>query len=175
MIPFDSFRKRMSVIVYNKEKKIYEIYTKGADTVMMNLIRFKNNEKDEVKRINSILSHEGLRILMLAKKILKEDYVKAYIKKLKGVKKDNNTNLLNKMYDSIEKNLKFCGTSAIEDKLQEGVPETIGTLLACNIRIWVLTGDKVDTAIEISKSCNLINDNMFLIFLTVMENLWKIN
>ena len=166
IIPFDSFRKRMSVIVYNKEKKTYEIFTKGADTVMMNLIKFKNNEKDEVKRINSILSHEGLRILMMAKKVLKEDDIKAFIKKVKGVKKDNNKNFLYKMYDSIEKNLKFCGTSAIEDKLQEGVPETICTLLACNIHIWVLTGDKIDTAIEIAKSCNLINDNMFLIFLT---------
>ena len=165
MIPFDSFRKRMSVIVFNKEKQKYEIFTKGADTVMMNLIKFKNNEKDEVKRINSILSHEGLRILMMAKKVLKEDDVKSYIKKIKDLKKENNKNVLNKMYDLIEKNLKFCGTSAIEDKLQEGVPETICTLLACNIRIWVLTGDKVDTAIEISKSCNLINDNMFLIFL----------
>jgi len=166
MIPFDSFRKRMSVIVYNKEKNIYELFTKGADTVMMNLIKFKNNEKDEVKRINSILSHEGLRILMMAKKTLKEDDVKSYIKKVKATKKENNSNSLNKLYDLLEKNLKFCGTSAIEDKLQEGVPETICTLLACNIRIWVLTGDKIDTAIEISKSCNLINDNMFLIFLT---------
>ena len=159
----------MSVIVYNKEKKLYEIFTKGADTVMMNLIKFRNNEKDEVKRINSILSHEGLRILMTGKKILKEDDVKSYIKKVKDIRKDNinnNINTLNKLYDLIEKNLKFCGTSAVEDKLQEGVPETIGTLLACNIRIWVLTGDKIDTAIEISKSCNLINDNMFLIFLT---------
>ena len=169
MIPFDSFRKRMSVIVYNKEKNIYELFTKGADTVMMNLIKFRNNEKDEIKRINSILSHEGLRILMMAKKILKEDDVKSYIKKVKDIRKENggnNSNILNRMYDLIEKNLKFCGTSAIEDKLQEGVPETIGTLLACNIRIWVLTGDKIDTAIEIAKSCNLINDNMFLIFLT---------
>ena len=166
MLPFDSFRKRMSVIVYNKEKKIYELFTKGADTVMFNLIKFRNNEKDEVRRINSILSHEGLRILMMGKKNLKEEDVKTYIKKIKGIKKDKDQNSLNKVYSSIEKNLKFCGTSAIEDKLQEGVPETIATLLACNIRIWVLTGDKIDTAIEIAKSCNLINDNMFLIFLT---------
>ena len=118
MIPFDSFRKRMSVIVYNKEKKIYELFTKGADTVMMNLMKFKNNEKDEVKRINSILSHEGLRILMMGKKTLKEQDVKSYIKKVKAIKKENNIITLNKTYDLIEKNLKFCGTSAIEDKLQ---------------------------------------------------------
>ena len=166
ILPFDSFRKRMSVIVYNKEQKIYELFTKGADTVMLNLIKFKSNEKEEVKRINSILSHEGLRILMVGKKQLKEENVKNYLKKIKGMKKEKDQKLLYKIYNSIEKDLKFCGTAAVEDKLQEGVPGTIGTLLACNIRVWVLTGDKIDTAIEIAKSCNLINDNMFLIFLT---------
>ena len=166
ILPFDSFRKRMSVIVHNKEQKTYELFTKGADTVMLNLIKFKNSEKEEVKRVNSILSHEGLRILMVGKRQLKEENVKNYLKKVKGMKKEKDQKLLYKIYNSIEKDLNFCGTAAVEDKLQEGVPRTIGTLLACNIRIWVLTGDKVDTAIEIGKSCNLIDDNMFLIFLT---------
>ena len=166
ILPFDSFRKRMSVIVYNKEQNIYELFTKGADNVMLNLIKLKSNEKGEVKRINSILSHEGLRILMVGKKQLKEEGVKNYLKKVKGMKKEKDQKLLNKIYNSVEKDLSFCGTAAIEDKLQEGVPRTIGTLLACKIRVWVLTGDKIDTAIEIAKSCNLIDDNMFLIFLT---------
>jgi magnesium-transporting ATPase (P-type) len=51
----------MSVIVYNKGKNIYELFIKGADIIIMSLIKFRNNEKDEIKRINSILSHEGLR------------------------------------------------------------------------------------------------------------------
>ena len=164
MLPFDSYRKRMSVIVYNKEENKYELFIKGADSVMNKLIKFKKNEKDEVKRINSILSHKGLRILMIAKKNLKEEDVKLYLEKYKTIK--NNKEELVKLYDSIEKNVKFYGTSAIEDKLQDGVPETINTLIACNIHIWLLTGDKVDTSLEIAKSSNLINDNMFLIFLT---------
>ena len=164
MLPFDSFRKRMSVIVYNKEENKYELFIKGADSVMNKLIKFKKNEKDEVKRINSILSHKGLRILMIAKKNLKEEEVKLYLEKYRTIK--NNKEELVKLYDIIEKNVKFCGTSAIEDKLQDGVPETINTLIACNIHIWLLTGDKVDTSLEIAKSSNLINDNMFLIFLT---------
>jgi len=164
MLPFDSYRKRMSVIVYNKEENKYELFIKGADTVMNKLIKFKKGEKDEVKRINAILSHKGLRILMIGKKTLKEEEVKEYLDDFKRVKNDKDE--LDKLYNIIEKNVKFCGTSAIEDKLQDGVPETINTLIACNIHIWLLTGDKVDTSLEIAKSSNLINDNMFLIFLT---------
>ena len=55
----------MSVIVYNKEENKYELFIKGADTVMNKLIKFKKGEKDEVRRINAILSHKGLRILMI--------------------------------------------------------------------------------------------------------------
>ena len=101
---------------------------------------------------------------MMAKKTIKEEEVNLYLNKYKEIK--NNKKEVDKLFDTIEKNVKFCGTSAIEDKLQDGVPETINTLIACNIHIWLLTGDKVDTSLEIAKSSNLINDNMFLIFLT---------
>ena len=164
MLPFDSYRRRMSVIVYNKEEEKYELFIKGADNVMNRLIKFKKNEKEEIKRINSILSHKGLRILMMAKKTITEEDVNLYLNKYKEIK--NNKKEVDKLFDTIEKNVRFCGTSAIEDKLQDGVPETINTLIACNIHIWLLTGDKVDTSLEIAKSSNLINDNMFLIFLT---------
>ena len=60
------------------------------------------------------------------------------------------------LYDTIERNLDYIGSSAIEDKLQHGVPETIDMLLNANIKLWVLTGDKQETAIEIGKSCKLI-------------------
>ena len=58
------------------------------------------------------------------------------------------------------------GASAIEDKLQDGVPETIFKLMEADIRIWVLTGDKQETAIEIGKSCKLIQDSMEVIILS---------
>ncbi len=48
------------------------------------------------------------------------------------------------------------GCSAIEDKLQEGVADTISRVMAANVRVWVLTGDKQETAIEIGRSCKLI-------------------
>ena len=88
ILPFDSYRKRMSVIVYNKEENKYELFIKGADTVMMKLIKFKKNEIDEIKRIDSILSHKGLRILMMAKKKLKEEEVESFIESARNLKND---------------------------------------------------------------------------------------
>lgn len=63
---------------------------------------------------------------------------------------------MNKLYDEYESNLVYVGSTAIEDKLQYGVPETIAMLINTNIKVWVLTGDKQETAIEIGKSCKLI-------------------
>jgi magnesium-transporting ATPase (P-type) len=71
------------------------------------------------------------------------------------------------IYDELEWGLSYVGSSAIEDLLQDQVPETIKILLEADIRLWVLTGDKQETAIEIGKSCNLINEDfMELIILT---------
>lgn len=67
--------------------------------------------------------------------------------------------------DLIEKNLTLIGATAIEDKLQEGVPETIASLLKADINIWVLTGDKQETAINIGYSCKLIVQGMPIIIL----------
>ena len=67
---------------------------------------------------------------------------------------------LAELYDSYERDLIYGGSTAIEDKLQYGVPETIDMLIQANIKVWVLTGDKQETAIEIGKSCKLIQDNM---------------
>lgn len=51
-----------------------------------------------------------------------------------------------------QQNLMLLGATAIEDRLQAGVPETIATLMRADIKIWVLTGDKQETAINIGES-----------------------
>jgi len=70
------------------------------------------------------------------------------------------------LYDSYEQELIYAGSTAIEDKLQYGVPECIAKLIETNIKVWVLTGDKQETAIEIGKSCKLIQQDMSLEILT---------
>merc|ERR1719414_2750384 len=61
-----------------------------------------------------------------------------------------------------ERGLTYVGVTALEDRLQDGVPDTIATLRQAGIRVWVLTGDKVETAVEIAKSCRLFEEGMNL-------------
>ena len=70
---------------------------------------------------------------------------------------------LDKAAELIERNLFLLGATAIEDKLQDGVPEAIYTLQQAGIKIWVLTGDRQETAINIGLSCRLISESMSLV------------
>ena len=60
-------------------------------------------------------------------------------------------------YLEIETELELIGATGIEDKLQEGVPESIALLRQAGLKVWVLTGDKQETAIEIAYTCRLID------------------
>jgi len=83
----------------------------------------------------------------------KYDFIRS--KKVKTREED-----LNKLYDKMESGLKYIGCTAIEDKLQDGVPETIEILRNASINVWMLTGDKMETAIEIARSCRLFDRGM---------------
>jgi P-type E1-E2 ATPase len=63
------------------------------------------------------------------------------------------------LFESMEQNLRYIGCSAIEDKLQKGVSVTISKLIQADIRFFMLTGDKLETAIEIARSCQIIQEN----------------
>jgi P-type E1-E2 ATPase len=66
----------------------------------------------------------------------------------------------------MEQKLEYLGSTAIEDKLQDGVPDAISNILAAEIRFWVLTGDKLETAIEIAKSCQIIQEDTLTVILS---------
>ena len=176
-IPFTSDRKRMSILLRDINKEKYYIFSKGSDSVMIAdsndqkpLITIYNDEKEK-KKLERILEHfskEGLRILVMGYKEIDKDQAINLRERYTNSMKNNSKK--REIFSEIEKDLIFCGCSAIEDKLQEGVPETIKTLMDCGIRIWVLTGDKKETAIQISKQCNLIEDDMFLYDLTKCKN-----
>lgn len=67
---------------------------------------------------------------------------------------------MNESQEEIEKELLLVGATAIEDKLQDEVGETILSLREAGIKVWVLTGDKIETAINIGFSCKLLNNEM---------------
>lgn len=70
---------------------------------------------------------------------------------------------LDQAAELIEKDMYLLGATAIEDKLQDGVPDTIHTLQMAGIKIWVLTGDRQETAINIGMSCRLVSESMNLV------------
>jgi len=171
-IPFNSDRRRMSVIVIDKETNQYIVLTKGADSVMMKRSNIEPQFLNDFNRANKNFSKEGLRVLYLAKRIMGHHEFEEWEKRFQTAKINNNN--LYELYDEIENNLNLLGSTAVEDKLQEGVPDTIFTLISCGIRIWVLTGDKKNTAEGIARSCSLINENMFIEYYTI-ENFSEIS
>ena len=67
---------------------------------------------------------------------------------------------MNQVAEEIEQEFELVGSTAIEDKLQDGVPETIKMIRQAGIKLWVLTGDKIETAINIGYACHLLDDSI---------------
>eukprot|EP01048_Picozoa_sp_COSAG05_P005597 COSAG05_NODE_336_length_11205_cov_4.160544_7_plen_381_part_00 len=107
---------------------------------------------------------EGLRTLVVARKELSEaDYAEwQFMRTVAQDDLENQDRLLDAAAAFIERDMNFVGVTAIEDKLQEGVPDAIANLRRAGLKIWVLTGDKEETAINIGKSCNLLDGSMDL-------------
>jgi len=126
-----------------------------------------NKELDSLLSLQSHLGEfasEGLRTLVLGVKILSEDDTEQWLKDFKEAStsvEDRDTKLTDVAYE-IEKDLHIVGATAIEDKLQDGVPETIANLGKAGIKLWVLTGDKRETAIEIGYSTKVLSPKMHL-------------
>ena len=97
---------------------------------------------------------------MVAYRKINEDDYRSWTRQLQKdeLNMKNKQKLSDRLYDIIEKNLTLLGGTAVEDKLQDNVPETIKELRTAGIKIWVLTGDKLDTATNIGNSCNLISN-----------------
>eukprot|EP00040_Diaphanoeca_grandis_P017304 m.90042 g.90042 ORF g.90042 m.90042 type:complete len:1189 (-) comp26359_c0_seq1:156-3722(-) len=160
-IKFNSQRKRMSTIVQTPDDK-YMIYTKGADNIMEPLLTPASREFWESDNNNlTKWSREGLRTLVFAQRELSLNEYTKFCSDFEGAASaDDSKHAQELVYRSVESGLTLVGCSAIEDKLQDGVPETIAKLKEAGIKVWVLTGDKQLTAIEIGKSCQLLSEDM---------------
>ncbi|NWI31764.1 AT8B1 ATPase, partial [Sula dactylatra] len=159
ILDFNSDRKRMSVIVRESGGNI-RLYCKGADTVIYERLHPRNPKREATEEALDIFANETLRTLCLCYRDISHDEFEAWNKKFveASVATTNRDEALDKVYEEIEKNLILLGATAIEDKLQDGVPETISRLSEADIKIWVLTGDKKETAENIGFSCELLTD-----------------
>uniref|UniRef100_A0A8C7ZEC1 Phospholipid-transporting ATPase n=1 Tax=Oryzias sinensis TaxID=183150 RepID=A0A8C7ZEC1_9TELE len=176
ILDFNNTRKRMSVIVRDAQGRI-KLYCKGADTIIFDLL--DPSSKDLMHTTSEQLNEfagEGLRTLALAYKDLDEEYYDVWMKKFLFVSTvlENREDQLAALHEEIERGMKLLGATAIEDKLQEGVPETISKLNLADIKIWVLTGDKQETAVNIGYSCNMLRDDMTDVFVVSGHTLTEV-
>ncbi|EGR27787.1 phospholipid-translocating p-type flippase family protein, putative [Ichthyophthirius multifiliis] len=160
---FDSTRKRQSIIIKDFNGK-YFLFCKGADSVISNLRR---NDTDDTlinclhERLRNF-GAQGLRTLMLADREIEENQYLEWVQKYNNAQNtlENKEIEIEMLQNELEMNLNILGATAIEDKLQYEVPETIEALKNSGIKIWVLTGDKIETAINIAYACNLLDDSL---------------
>uniref|UniRef100_A0A915PT32 Phospholipid-transporting ATPase n=1 Tax=Setaria digitata TaxID=48799 RepID=A0A915PT32_9BILA len=160
VLEFTSNRKRMGVIVRCPDKKL-KLYIKGADSVIFPRLKSDSDKTLIGKTAEHLVdfANHGLRTLCMAMSILnEEEYEKwkpGYLRA--SIAPERREKLIEEEAEKIEKNLRLLGASAIEDKLQEGVKTTIEHLVEGGIVVWVLTGDKLETAQSIGYSCGLID------------------
>lgn len=171
-LEFNSARKRMSVVIRHPDTGKLMLITKGADSVIYGRLNDSNPSlKEATAKHLEQFANEGLRTLCVAQKeITEEEYQEWSVRHTAAaealVDRDEK---LDAVSDEIEQDLTLIGGTAIEDRLQEGVPDAIALLREAGIKIWVLTGDKVETAINIGYSCNLLGRDMELLVLQLQE------
>ncbi|GMY13363.1 probable phospholipid-transporting ATPase 8 [Fagus crenata] len=170
VLEFSSSRKRMSVIVRNVEKQLL-LLSKGADSVMFERLskdgrHFESQTKDHIKKY----AEAGLRTMVIAYRELGEEEYELWEEEFSKAKKSVTAEhdvLVDAVADKIERDLILLGATAVEDKLQKGVPECIDRLAQAGIKLWVLTGDKMETAINIGYACSLLRQDMKQIVITL--------
>lgn len=167
-IAFSSSRKRMSCIFRSGTGRLFMV-TKGADNVIYERLSTSKSPDVLLKRTALHLedyAKEGLRTLCIASRELDEDYFASWYARQKEAASlidDSREAIIDKLNDEIETELELLGGTGIEDCLQQGVPDSISLLSEAGIKLWVLTGDRIETAINIGFSCNLLRNDMKLL------------
>ncbi|KAJ7811640.1 phospholipid-translocating ATPase [Mycena olivaceomarginata] len=176
ILEFTSARKRMSVVMRKLKNRVEGeadgegeevegagqlfLLSKGADNVIFERLKKGTGEEMKVQTEEHLdeFAGNGLRTLTLAYKVLQEDEYVAWNERYHAatVAIDDRDALIESVSDEIEHDLRLLGATAIEDRLQDGVPEAIADLKRAGIKVWVATGDKLETAIAIGHSTNLI-------------------
>ncbi|XP_069042214.1 phospholipid-transporting ATPase IC isoform X2 [Lepisosteus oculatus] len=158
ILDFSSHRRRMSVLVREPEGGL-KLYCKGADTVILGRLREDCPHREATERALELFSEGCLRTLCMAVRSVAEESWAQWSRALHQAAraKRQGDELLEEVYDLMERELTLVGVTAIEDRLQDGVPETIAKLRQGGIKVWVLTGDKRETAVNIGYACRLLD------------------
>lgn len=144
--PFSSERKRMGIILKNLQTHEIIFYIKGADSVMENIINHEH--KIFIQENASLLSKEGLRTLVLGQKIISQKAYDNWKARLIQAQLNLKTRVFEeeRLVNELEENMEFLGITGVEDLLQEDVKAVISNIRDAGIKVWMLTGDKLETA-----------------------------
>ncbi|KAH9133931.1 hypothetical protein LEN26_006926 [Aphanomyces euteiches] len=153
---FTSARKRMSVALKRKDHVLF--LCKGADTILYPRVKEDTWVTDTQTHLKGYAS-EGLRTLVIASKVVPLDEWERFYEEYQQLQVNDPTDL-ERLQDIMERDLMLLGVTAIEDRLQDQVPETIQLLSKAGIGLWVLTGDMEETAINIGYACSLLTNTM---------------
>lgn len=167
VLEFSSERKRSSVIIRHPETNEIVLYCKGADDLIFQRLASNSPYQEETRRNLKQFADDGLRTLCCAYRVIDKDFFDSWYERYNNAlcAIQGRDELVNNVCNEIESELTIIGATAIEDKLQVGVPDTIEALLRAKISVWVITGDKRETAINIGFACSLLSGDMKLIVL----------
>ncbi|KAL1833903.1 hypothetical protein ACET3Z_003554 [Daucus carota] len=163
LLEFNSSRKRMSVIVRDEDGHIF-LFCKGADNIIFDRLAEGGRTYQQATTMHlSNYAEDGLRTMLFAYKqidVTEYENWNLQFMKAKATIGFEREELIEAASEIIEKNLYLLGAVAVDDKLQDGVPECIDKLAQAGMKIWLLTGDKKETAVNIGFACSLLRHDM---------------
>ncbi|CAH1415133.1 unnamed protein product [Lactuca virosa] len=163
LLEFSSSRKRMSVIVRDEVGQIF-LFCKGADNIIFDRLGDSGRTYQHATTMHlANYAEDGLRTMAFAYRKIKdleyEEWSSTFAK-AKATIGPEREELLENASEIIEKDLVLLGAVAVDDKLQDGVAECIDKLAQAGLKIWLLTGDKKETAVNIGFACSLLRHDM---------------
>lgn len=161
IFPFTSETKRMGIVVRDQRTRELSFYQKGADVVMARICQTNDWLEEECGN----MAREGLRTLVVGRKRLTEDAWKEFQKHYQEARvssEDRNEAVARVVSDYLERDLELLGVTGVEDKLQDDVKLSLELLRNAGIKIWMLTGDKIETATCIAISSKLVARNQYI-------------
>ncbi|AOA61401.1 Putative aminophospholipid-translocase [Komagataella phaffii CBS 7435] len=170
MFPFNSDSKRMGIIVRDQQREEIWFMQKGADTVMRTIV----HQNDWLDEETSNMAREGLRTLVIARKKLTDHGYEIFKKKyeeasLLMVNRDQN--MAKVISTHLESDLELLGLTGVEDKLQRDVKASVELLRNAGVKIWMLTGDKVETAKCVAISARLVSRGQYVHTVTKLSRM----
>ncbi|KAK9366594.1 hypothetical protein V1509DRAFT_629473 [Lipomyces kononenkoae] len=161
IFPFSSETKRMGIVVRDSERDEIWFFLKGADSVMARIVQ----KNDWLEEETGNMAREGLRTLVIGRKKLTTEAYNTFLEKYTAaslVLKDRDSEMLRVVSEYLEKDLELLGLTGVEDKLQENVKPSLELLRNAGIKIWMLTGDKVETARCVAVSAKLVPRGQYI-------------